>query len=129
MARWSKRALRKYILLQIPGTALLMAVLIYLKERLGLSWGLTVLITSLWVAKDVALFPFVWKAYDHKHEEDPLLGQRAIAQEALRPSGYVRVRGELWHARLSDPADPVEAGGEVLVTGREGLVLSVRRAD
>jgi len=125
--RWSRQALLKYTALQVPGAILLIAALFYFQERLGISLGAIVLIVVLWVAKDVFLFPFVWRAYESRHEEDPLIGAKAVARERLNPKGYVRVRGELWRASLQDASPPVEEGETVLVTGREGLTLLVER--
>jgi membrane-bound ClpP family serine protease len=128
--RWSKRAVIKYVLLQIPGAALLLAVLVYFRERMGLAWWVVVLITALWIVKDIVLFPFVWRAYEFgKKENDPLIGAIGIAEEPLQPSGYVKVRGELWRARLTDSSSSVEEGGPVRVAGREGLTLSVEKSD
>jgi hypothetical protein len=63
-AGWTVRILVRYILLQIPGTALLVLILIQLSNRFDLPvwsvWGLI----AISVAKDVILFPFVWSAYD-----------------------------------------------------------------
>jgi membrane-bound ClpP family serine protease len=118
----------KYALLQLPGTALLIAILLFLRERLGLS-GWTVLgITALWAAKDVCLFPFVWRAYETRSSaRDPMVGEEAVAWGRLDPSGYVRVRGELWKARLVDSGQPLEKGEGALVTGRNGLTLLLKR--
>lgn len=57
-----------------------------------------------------------------------LAGTRAVADEAfLRDGniyvGLVRAHGELWKARS---ARPVQAGAELTIQGREGLVLAPR---
>jgi membrane-bound ClpP family serine protease len=49
---------------------------------------------------------------------------KGVATTDLSPYGEVRVLGEKWRARVED--GPVERGREVLVTGREGLLLLVR---
>ena len=51
-----------------------------------------------------------------------LVGERAEVVEALTPSGRVRVRGELWAARGTDPAI---AGQRVRITAVDGLTLEV----
>jgi membrane-bound serine protease (ClpP class) len=51
-----------------------------------------------------------------------LVGERAEVVEALDPTGRVRVRGELWAARSSQPA---VAGRQVRITAVEGLTLEV----
>ena len=49
---------------------------------------------------------------------------KGVATTDLSPYGEVRVLGERWRARVED--GPVERGREVLVIGREGLLLLVR---
>lgn len=55
-----------------------------------------------------------------RHE---LIGHVAIARNDFDGRGHVRIRGEDWQARSSDP---VRAGEPVVVTGLDGLVLLVR---
>jgi len=56
--------------------------------------------------------------------EETLIGSRGLASMRLDPRGEVRVMGEHWRARAEE--ESIEAGAEVEVTGREGLVLVVR---
>jgi membrane-bound serine protease (ClpP class) len=55
-----------------------------------------------------------------------MLGLEAEAVTPLAPdaAGQVRLRGEIWRATSGDA---VEAGGRVVVTGVEGLTLTVRK--
>jgi membrane-bound serine protease (ClpP class) len=55
-----------------------------------------------------------------------LVGTRGTAETRLAPSGVVRIGGELWNARSGAV---VEVGGEVVVTGVDGLTLRVRPAE
>ncbi len=57
---------------------------------------------------------------------ETLVGARATVVTSCRPSGQVRVQGELWRARCDEGADP---GDGVTVNGVEGLTLAVSRAD
>jgi membrane-bound serine protease (ClpP class) len=62
--------------------------------------------------------------------KDPLMGEAAIADGDFvnlngRMSGRIRIHGELWNG-VSD--QPVGAGQEVVIAGREGLTLKVRPA-
>jgi membrane-bound serine protease (ClpP class) len=52
-----------------------------------------------------------------------LIGARAEVIEACEPSGRVRLRGEIWHARCASRA---EVGDRVTVTGVDGLTLEVK---
>lgn len=53
---------------------------------------------------------------------DAMVGYRATAMEALAPTGHVLVEGEIW---LADAAEPVAAGAELRVTGRDEMRLHV----
>ena len=81
----------------------------------------------LFIAKDVVLFPFVWKAYDPGSPDgiETMTGAFGVAEERIAPEGYVRVRGELWKARTTDSRNIIEKGVRVRVIGGEGLTLSV----
>jgi membrane-bound serine protease (ClpP class) len=53
---------------------------------------------------------------------DTLIGSQATVTATCRPTGQVRVSGEIWEARCAAGADP---GDTVRVVGREGLALLV----
>lgn len=53
---------------------------------------------------------------------ETLIGKAGVATTDLWPEGQVKVDGELWQARCDGGAD---AGTRVVVTGLEGLTLSV----
>lgn len=53
---------------------------------------------------------------------EALIGKAGVATTDLWPEGQVKVDGELWRARCDGGAD---AGTRVVVTGLEGLILSV----
>lgn len=128
---WSARVLGKYWALQIPGTVLLVVILHLLQDRLGLSTWLLWGIVGFWVGKDVALYPLVWRSYDPGYPATlhSLDGARGVATERLNPSGYVRVRGELWRARLAHGTRPVNKGEPVQVQVTRGLTLIVIAVD
>ena len=127
-AGWTVRILVRYVLLQVPGTALLVLILIQLRNWFDLPvwsvWGLV----AISVAKDVILFPFVWRAYDWdcQNETHSMVGRRGIAKERLAPSGYIRIRGELWKAKVMGGGPPIEKGEAVRVEEMQGLTLLVR---
>jgi membrane-bound serine protease (ClpP class) len=119
----------KYVLLQVPGLALLVVLLIVVQRWVDLprwfSWGLV----ALWVAKDVIFFPLTWRAYDWDHSGDAnsMVGTRGVTEEQLAPSGYIRVRGELWKAEVMGDGPPIDRGEAVRVRGIRGLTLLVQR--
>jgi membrane protein implicated in regulation of membrane protease activity len=121
--------LLKYTLLQIPSLILVIAILMVLKKWLAIPalvvWG----IVTLWLAKDIILFPLTWRAYDSVRQDDPhpMVGRRGIVQEPLAPSGYIRVGGELWMAEAIGDQRLIEKGERVCVRGVNGLKLFVDR--
>ena len=124
---WSSRIILRYVLLQLPALAVLVVLLVLVKHWVDLpSWFIWGLI-GLWIAKDMALFPLTWRAYDQDRARagSSMVGARGIAEERLDPSGYIRVRGELWQAEVVGNAPPIERGEEVRIQGIRGLTLLV----
>lgn len=125
--RWSTRIILRYILFQIPGFVLIMTTLILFRRWVDLPgwvfWGSIV----LWIAKDIILFPFVWRSYDQDRLKDlqTLIGGEGIVEKPLEPSGYIRVHGELWQAEVGEDRLPVGKGEVVKVIGIRGLKLIV----
>jgi len=123
----STRILVRYVLLQLPGLALLVLILVFVQSWVDLSawvvWGFI----TIWVVKDAILFPFVRRAYDWDRPQgaNSMVGARGIAKERLAPSGYVQIRGELWKAALMEGSPPLEKGERVRVEGAFGLRLAV----
>ena len=99
----------RYILLNIPGLAAVILILIIIQHWIALPVWLFLSITAFWVVKDMVLFPFVWRAYDSGR------------------SGRSRsmVRGELWRAEIIDDGPPVEMGQPVKIVKMDGLTLFV----
>jgi membrane-bound ClpP family serine protease len=62
--------------------------------------------------------------YRSEPAERRIVGQRGTAVTDIAPTGFVRVRGELWQA-ASD--DNIAAGSEIYVRDIHGLKLTVRR--
>ena len=125
---WSGKVVLRYALLQIPFTALVVVVLILLREWIDLPiWFICALIALL-VIKDIALFPFVWRAYD---PESPALankmeGAQGIAIEDLHPTGYVEIGAERWQAEVTGDGPSIRRGQRVRVRGIRGLTLLVQ---
>ena len=118
----------KYSLLQIPGAAVAAGVLAGAHAWLGLSGGLALGLLALWIAKDVVIYPFVRESLRDGHDRvgpEVLVGSTGVARDALNPSGYVQVRGELWRGELVGAARPLEAGSPIRVRDVDGLTLLV----
>jgi len=120
---WSTQVVLKYSLFQLPGLVLFFLILILVQRWTDLPlwfiWGLLI----LWVIKDVVLFFFVWRAY--QRVANPLIGMKGVAEEQLAPSGYVRVRSELWKAEVIYSNPRIDKGEVVKVRGIRGLTLLV----
>jgi membrane protein implicated in regulation of membrane protease activity len=118
----------KYTLLQMPGLALFALLLFSVGKWLGLPHWLAWCLLGLWVAKDVVLFPFVWRSYDPDRPSltYPMVGEEGVVIETLAPSGFVRVRGEIWNAEIVPEEAFAGKGDSVRVIGIQGLTLRVR---
>ena len=121
------RIVLRYTLLQLPGQALFVLILVLVRQWVNLPdhliWGLI----GLSVGKDILLFPFLWRHYGPRYLPDrfQMVGRRGLALTRLNPSGYVHVHGERWHARTSEATVPIEKGEEICVDAIDGLELTV----
>jgi len=118
----------RYTLLQLPALTLLALILILVNRWVDIPTWLVWGILALWAAKDAILFPFVWRAYDWNRSKgaDSMVGERGITKDRLAPSGYVKVRGELWKAETMEGDLPIEKGEDIKVGGSRGLTLLVK---
>jgi membrane-bound ClpP family serine protease len=125
---WSARVVLRYALLQIPFTALVVAILILVRKWVDLPIWLICGLVALLVIKDIAMFPLVWRAYDPDHPAltNTMEGARGVAIDDLNPSGYVEVGAERWQAEVIDGSPPIRRGQQVRVHGIRGLTLLVQ---
>lgn len=122
------RLLIRYALLQLPGTLLLIVVVAGIRRWWDFPVWASVAVVAMWVAKDVVLYPFLWRAYDWDRESEnfSMVGREGTVVVPLDPTGYVRVRGELWKASVPADHSPVQRGQAVTVAAVHGLRLIVR---
>ena len=79
-------------------------VLIEIGKRLGsLTTIGIILLTAIigaWLAKDIIMFPYVWRAHDINRPgiSRSMIGECGIVKKRLDPSGYIQIGGELWRA-------------------------------
>ena len=119
----------RYILLNIPGLAAVILILIIIQHWVVLPVWLFWSIIVFWIVKDALLFPFVWRAYDWERpgRSRSMIGERGLAKEQLAPAGKVQIHGELWRAVKIDDGPPIEIGQSVKIVKMEGLTLFVER--
>jgi membrane protein implicated in regulation of membrane protease activity len=127
---WTYGIVFRYALIQLPEIFLIILILTSLRMIVGIPLWLVWTPVTLWIVKDIILFPFVWRAYDKRNKgaTGSLVGSQGRAQERLSPTGYVKVRGELWRAELDDSECPVHAGEAIEILGSRGSKLKVRRS-
>jgi membrane protein implicated in regulation of membrane protease activity len=116
--------LRTYIVAQLPGWVLAVLVVAALSQWTALPGWMAVLTVIVWIVKDLLLFPTMRRYYRSEPAERRIVGQRGTAVTDIAPTGFVRVRGELWQA-ASD--GNIAAGSEIEVRDVQGLHLKVRQ--
>lgn len=119
------RELGRYLLWQLPGWGLLALVLAWLMLMLNLEGWVAAVVGFLFVAKDLLLFPAMRVAFRPSRARAWPIGELGHAVEPLKPSGYIRVNGELWKAEVLGPEAWVPAGSPVVVRDARGLTLLV----
>ena len=121
----------RYILLNIPGLAAVILILVIIQHWVALPAWLFWSIIGAWIIKDVVLFPVVWRAYDWERpgRSRSMVGEHGVARDRLAPTGYVRVGGELWRAEKLGDGPPIEAGQPVRIVKMEGLTLFVEQRE
>ncbi|MBN1635079.1 MAG: hypothetical protein JW920_01110 [Deltaproteobacteria bacterium] len=129
--RWNIRIIVRYALLQLPGLAIFILILMLARHWIAYPLWFGWLLVVLWIVKDIIFYPIVWRSYDWEHadEKNSMIGKMGIVETRLDPSGYIRIRGELWQAEAIDTQEPVEKGEPVIVHQMRGLTLLVTSAD
>jgi len=122
--------LLRYILLQIPGLALISILLWFLWSKGWVSAITAGLIILALVIKDIIFYPFYKKAMQPGPTDmvTRMHGAEALVRTPLDPEGHVSVRGEIWQAR-NIGKKPLFPGDRVVIVGHRGLTLYVRSAE
>ena len=123
--------LSKYVLLQIPGLVIVSVVLLALWEWLGLRIEIVVGLFSLWLAKDIVMYPLLRSAYEKGPATgaEGLIGENAVARGELAPRGFVLIRGELWKAEVRKQGVRIAPGSPVRIVAARRLTLIVEPDD
>ena len=113
------------------GVVVLVGILLIIRLYISLpGWVIAVMVT-IWVLKDVALFPLVWRAYDWDRPgiSRVMTGAVGVVKKPLVPGGFVQIDGELWKAKNIGSEKVVERGTPVRVMKRIGLTVHVMAHD
>ena len=89
-------------------------------------WGIVSILTAY------SIFAYIMYRISHPTvlykpvtSPESIVGSEGVVQQDLAPEGYVQVRGELWKA--SSSGSGLKRGEEVIITGIDGLKLTVTR--
>jgi membrane protein implicated in regulation of membrane protease activity len=124
----------RYLGFQIPGFCLAAIALILLARWTSLSELAAWVLFAMWVAKDLALYPWARVGYESRPGptgSEAMLGATGTAVTPLAPdaTGRVRVGAEHWRAHLAHGAATLTAGALVRVVEVKGLTLVVEEAE
>jgi membrane protein implicated in regulation of membrane protease activity len=87
-------------------------------------WGVAAVATAAVIeVAEVGFWIRFLRRYRVRTGVEGLIGAHAEVIESCEPSGRVRLRGEIWHARCPGGAG---VGERVEVTGVDGLTLEVK---
>jgi len=119
------RTFARYLLFQLPEWGLVVLLLLAIEHFSRAPTWLLVLAGAGFVAKDVALYPWMRRAYEHVGDDpgENLVGRRGVATSAVAAEGWVRVDAELWRAEADGGEIP--KGAPVRVRALDGHVLVV----
>jgi len=127
--RTDRKIIIRYSLFQIPSLLVVIFLIFTVNHWYPLGDLLKIVIILLWALKDILMFPFVRKAYSQKDRDKSksILGETGVAIEVINPKGFVKIRGEIWQAELTENDIPILKGDRVEVVNIDGLKLKVQK--
>ena len=128
------------------------SVILFAETAFGVPWVTVIGLTAASALFALFVLGAIWRALKRAPVTgfEGMVGREAEVKRDLDPHGKVLIDGELWEAELvaegareasageggagavvlpAEPAPRVQAGEQVVVLGREGYTLRVRRAD
>jgi membrane protein implicated in regulation of membrane protease activity len=121
--------LGRYLLWELPSWVIAALVLAWVTDFFGLSAWMAAGLFALFIVKDLLLFPVMRGVFRPSPHRPQPIGACGETVETLKPSGYVRVNGELWKAESTKRGMVIRAGAEVIVRDARGLTLMVEELD
>lgn len=116
--------LSTYVAAHLPGWVVALLVAWGLVALAGVQLWVGVVLVGTIVAKDAMAYRTMRRYYTPEPPERRLVDHEAIAVTALTPGGLVRIRGELWQARVTS-VEELPEGAQVRVRDVQGLLLIV----
>lgn len=121
-----------YALLQIPGWALALLVVLVLLRWGWIGTTTAGVVLGLWLAKDILLYPLYRPGLAVGSAASPgvegMVGRVGQCRTEVNGHGMVLVQGERWLARSAD-GTRIAPGLRIRVVGHEGFILKVRVVD
>jgi len=119
------RTFARYLLFQLPEWGLVLLLLLAIDRFTEAPAWLLVAGGARFVAKDLALYPWMRSAYEHVGSDpgEHLVGRRGVATSAIASQGWVRIDAELWRAEVETGEIP--QGTRIRVRSLDGHVLVV----
>jgi membrane protein implicated in regulation of membrane protease activity len=119
-----------YTIYAIIGTILeltvLLAVLLWILPLFNIYITWWILAILLAIELGISIFTYIMgrRALSKKlmYGPDAIIGSEGVVATVFNPTGYVKIRGELWKASCQSS---LKIGDEVVVTEMEGLKLMV----
>jgi membrane protein implicated in regulation of membrane protease activity len=119
-----------YTIYAIIGTILeltvLLTVLLWVLPLFNIYITWWILAILLAIELGISIFTYIMgrRALSKKlmYGPDAIIGSEGVVATAFNPTGYVKIRGELWKASCQSS---LKVGDEVVVTEMEGLKLMV----
>ena len=121
----------RYMLLNLPGVVVVVGILFIIRSYIPLPGWAIAAVVAVWVLKDAALFPLVWRSYDWDRPgiSRVMTGAVGVVKRPLTPKGFVQIDGELWKAKNMGSEKVIERGTAVRVIKRIGLTVQVIALD
>ena len=126
--RFTEPPFSTYVVAHLPGWTATLIVAWIMVALFGVQLWVGGVMVATVVLKDVLSYRSMRRYYTPEPAERRLVDQSAVAVTPLAPSGLVRVRGELWQARLMS-IEGAPQGALVRVRDVEGLTLIVESAE